>query len=107
MHFPRIGTKAKGRLDSCLSERQARRCAIPAIEVNVVVGPGQLAIRLEKGRVMRDSLVQQIGSFQQIRFPRTGRAHNGIQKKIFSAAIKIEGGEIGRWRALNGQSLGG
>ena len=78
---------------------------IPTIEVNVVVGPGQLAIRLEKGRVMRDSLVQQIGRLEQIRFPGSGRAHNSIQKKIFGAVIKIKRSEIGCWWLLNGQFL--
>ena len=58
MDFTRIGTKPKGRLDSSLSQRQPRRCAIPAIVVNLVVGPGELAICLEKAGVMRDSLVQ-------------------------------------------------
>jgi hypothetical protein len=55
-----IGAKAKRRLDGRLSQRQALRRAVPAIEVNVVVSPCQLAIGLEKSRIMRDSLVQQI-----------------------------------------------
>src|SRR5882724_7618668 len=105
MHFAYIGTKAKGRLDGRLSQRQARRRAIPAIEVNVVVSPGQLAIRLEKGRIMRDSLVQQIGRLEQTRFPGSGGAHDGIQKKIFGAVIKIERTKIGRWWALDGEFL--
>src|SRR4029453_10340226 len=105
MYFPCIGTKARGRLNGRFSQLQARGCAIPAIEVNVVVSPGQLAIRLEKRRVTGDSLIQQIGRLEQTRLPGASRAHNSIQKKSFGAAIKIEGSEIGCWWSLNGKFL--
>jgi hypothetical protein len=54
---------------------------------------------------MRDSLGQQIGRLQQIplRAPCKGRS----QKKVFGAAIKIEGGEISGWWAFNCQLLSG
>lgn len=68
-------------------------------EVKLIVSPGELAIRLKEGRVMRDSLVQQIGRLQQI--PILGGAGAPSQNEILSAAIKIEGGNIGGWRAFN------
>src|SRR6266516_6655898 len=75
--------------------------------VKAVVRPSELAIRLEKRWVMRDSLVQQIDRLQQIRFRATvtgtGKAHS--QKKIFGVAVEIERGEISRLCWLNGQSL--
>ena len=60
MHFARIRTEAKRPLDGGLRPRQTRRRAIEAVKVNPVVYPGELTIRLEKGRVMRNSLVQQV-----------------------------------------------
>src|SRR5262249_3309424 len=57
--------------------------------VNLVMSPRQLAIRLNKGWVMRDSLVQQVSRAEQIRFGATttslGEARS--QKKIFGAVI--------------------
>ena len=67
------------------------------------MSPRELAIRFEKGRVMRDSLVQQIDRLQQILFPALGEA--GGQKKVFRAAVKIKGGDIRSWRALDSQFL--
>ena len=67
--------------------------------VKLIMNPGELAIRLEKGWIMRDSLIQQIGGLEEI------PSLKGIMpgEQIFGAAIKIEGGEIGcRW-SLNGQ----
>ncbi len=65
------------------------------------MNPGKLAIRLEKRWIMRDSLIQQIGGLAaNAAFPLAARAPG--QNKIFGAAIKIEGGEIGGWRALDG-----
>jgi hypothetical protein len=60
MPFARIRTEAKRPLDGGLRPRQTRRRAIEAIKVNPVVYPGELAIRLEKGRVMLNSLIQQM-----------------------------------------------
>jgi hypothetical protein len=51
---------------------------------------------------MRDSLVQPIGCPQQIFFPSCRIAPIGHgQKKIFGAAVEIEGDEVSGWRALN------
>ena len=107
MRFARIGPKAKRRLDGRLSQRQARRRVIPAIEVNVVVSPSQLAIRLEKSRVMRDSLVQQIGRLEQISLSLVRWSPQQYPEEILGAVIKIESSEIGCWWALNGQFLRG
>src|SRR4029450_7336680 len=109
VHFTCIGTEAKRRLDRCFSQRQARRRAIKAIEVKVVMSPGQLAIHLEKGWVMRNSLVKEIGSVQQIFFVAsvvTIACNNRGQKKIFGTAIEVERGEVNGWRELDGQFLG-
>ena len=64
MRFARVGTEAKSRLNGRLRQRQARRRSIVAKEVKNVMGESQLTICLEKCRISRDSLVQQIDRFQ-------------------------------------------
>jgi hypothetical protein len=60
-------------------------------------------MRLQKGRVMGDSLVQQIGRTQQICLRSWGKAHS--EKKILGARIEVKSNEIrGRW-TLDGQFL--
>src|SRR5262249_23669603 len=65
---------------------------------------GELAIRLEKSWVMRNGLIQQIYSGQRIRLL-FWKVKAECQKKILSAAIKMESGKISSWWALNGQFL--
>ena len=58
---------------------------------------GELAIRLEKRWIARDSLVQQIDCLQQIR----DRLSLSSQKEYFGARIEIESNEIlGRLRSM-------
>src|SRR6266480_167453 len=59
---------------------------------------GELAIRLEKRWVTRDSLLQQISRREQSRFRSTAKAG---QKKIVGASVKIEGRDVVRWGLLN------
>src|SRR6266545_1957158 len=76
MRFACIGAKAKSCLNSSLGECQAHRCTLKTEEVNVVVCKGELTIRLEKRRVSRQSLVQQLHRLQQISSPITDVALN-------------------------------
>src|SRR5262245_36912397 len=97
--------EAKRRLDRCFSCRQTRRRTVEATRVKVVVSPGELAVRLEEGWVMCDSLIQQLGRPQQICF--RGRGKADIQKKTPGAGVEIESDEIEGGRALDGQFLSG
>ena len=56
-------------LDGGFSQRQTRGRAIEPKEVELVMSPGKLAVGLEKGWIMRDSLVQEIDCLQQILSP--------------------------------------
>jgi hypothetical protein len=76
---------------------------VEAEEVKEIMSEGKLAIGLEKGWVMRDSLVQQIDRLLQIRSRATGKTRR--QQKIFGAVVEIEGGEVGGWWLFNGQFL--
>ena len=53
---------------------QARRSAIVAKEIKPLMRIGELAISLEKCRIMRDSLVQKIDRSRQLRFRASGIA---------------------------------
>src|ERR1700746_498532 len=86
---------------------------VEAKEVERVMSVGELAIRPEKRWITRDSLVQQIGRLEQIRFHGTAKAY---QKKIFGARVEIEGCDVARrgafdcvlftWRKLGLKLLG-
>ena len=58
--FACIGTEAECRLDRCFGQRQTRGGMIVAEKVKLVMSVGELAIRLKKGRVAGDNLVEQI-----------------------------------------------
>ena len=64
MHFACVRTETKCRLDRCVRQRQACGGMVETKEVKEIMSPGELTIRLDKCRVARDSLVQQIGSLQ-------------------------------------------
>src|SRR5262249_30168644 len=64
----------------------------------------ELAIRLKKGWITGDNLVQQMGSLQQFRFRVTAKA--GHQQKILRVSVEIEGNQIGSWWALDGEFFG-
>src|SRR5439155_5523283 len=76
---------------------QARRCMVDAKEIKRVMGEGELAIRIKKRWITRDSLVQQIDRLKGIRFPDRRRP----QKNIFGARVEIEGADVARWRTLD------
>src|SRR6266567_2520899 len=61
MSFASIGSKANGSLDSRFGLGQARWSMVPAEKINREFSKGELAIRIEKRRITRNSLVQQIG----------------------------------------------
>ena len=61
---------------------------------------GELATRIEKRWIARQSLIQQLDPLEQIRFCLTAKAR--FQNKIFRAVVEIEGGEIGSRWTLNG-----
>src|SRR5437899_6708593 len=105
MCFASIRTEAKRRLNGGFRQGQPRGTMVVASEVNGVMSVGELAKRIEKRRIACDSLIQQLDPLKQIRFCLTTEARS--QNKIFRAAVKIEGCEIGSRPALNGQFLRG
>src|SRR6266496_5376047 len=66
---------------------------VEAKEVNQVVSMGELAVRLEKRWVTRDSLVQQISCLQQFRSRNTAKA---CQEKIVGTRVEVDSGEVAR-----------
>ena len=70
--------------------------------VKLIMNPRELAIRLEKRWIMRDSLVQQIGSLREVTLSLLIRAEAPSQNEIFGAAVKLKSGEIEGWWALDG-----
>src|SRR5919198_5841684 len=66
--------------------------------VKAVMRLSQLAISFEKRRIMRDSLVQQIGRLKQFGFPGTAET---CQKKIFGARVEIESSDVARRRTFD------
>lgn len=69
--------------------------------VKLIMNPRELAVRLEKGWVMRDSLVQQIGRLREVPLVALSGAKAPGQNEISGAAIKIESGDIGGRGALD------
>src|SRR4029450_8768180 len=65
---------------------------VVAKQVKEVVSPGELAIRIEKRWITRDSLIQQLGPLEQISF--IVAAKGRVQKKILGARVQIERGDI-------------
>jgi hypothetical protein len=61
MRFTSIGSKANGSLDGRFGLGQARWSMVPAEKINRKFSKGELAIRTEKRRITRNSLIQQIG----------------------------------------------
>src|SRR5260370_36120002 len=71
---------------------------VEARQIKAVMSASELAIRLEKRRVTRDSLVQQISCLQPFRFCGTAKAR---QKKSFGARVEIERSDVTCWRVLD------
>src|SRR5207245_10323553 len=89
VRFARIRLQTKSGIDRVLRHGQPRWGTVDPIELNLIMGEGQLAIRLQKRWDARDSPVQQIDSLQIIRI------RDMLPKQIVvSARIKIEGNEI-------------
>src|SRR5215831_10917392 len=100
VRFAGIRPQLKCRLDGRIRKRQTRRSMVVTEEIELVVNPGKLAIRLEKHCIMRDSLVQQIGRLQQI--PSLIRGVVPGENQILGATVEIESDQIGRWCVLDG-----
>src|SRR6266545_2371204 len=98
MCFATIRTEAKRGLNGGFRQGQPRGSMVIASEVHRVMSVGELAIRIEKRWIARDSLIQQLDRLQEIGFCLTAKAR--FQNKIFRAAVEIEGGEIGSRSAL-------
>ena len=95
MYFSGVGTELKGLLQRSLSLRQACRCVIDSgSEVKLIVGADELAVRKEKRGIADQGEVQQIHCLLDIRS--SNRAEGCIVDEIFSAAIQIKCGDIGR-----------
>ena len=60
---------------------------------------------MEKRRIVRNSLIQQICGLDQIVCPLKGVTPG--ENKIFGAAVKIEGSDIRSWRTLDGYLFSG
>src|SRR4029453_11840146 len=63
--FTRVGTQVKSRLDRCFRQSQTRRRVVDRKVVKEVMRMSEQAIRLEKRRITRDSVVQQVGCPEQ------------------------------------------
>src|SRR6266498_5216801 len=101
VRFARIRLQTKRGIDRVLRHGQLRGSMVDPIEIKLIVSKGQLAIRIQKRWVARDSPVQQIDCLPIIRFKRFPK------KDVIGARIKIESNEIAGRAALNGQFLSG
>src|SRR6266480_3157968 len=70
---------------------------VDAKEIKRVMSVGELAIRIKKRWITRDSLVQQIDRLEGIPFPDRRRP----QKNIFGARVEIERADVARRRTLD------
>jgi hypothetical protein len=61
MRFACVRTQARGNSECGFEQREARRRMVIAEKIKQTMSPNELAIRLEKGRIMRHSLIQQVG----------------------------------------------
>src|SRR4029453_822036 len=103
VRFTRICTKAKRALDCRLRQRAACRRMVEAKEIELVVSIGELTVRLEKGGIPCEGLVQQVDCLKQICFQTTAKTQ---REEILGPIVEVEGGEVGCWRLFNGQFLG-
>src|SRR6266481_8704644 len=70
---------------------------VEAVKIKRVMSVGELAIRIEKRWITRDSLVQQIDRLEAIRFPPGAYR----RKNIFGARVEIERADVARRRTLD------
>ena len=87
VHFARTWVKAKRPLDGRFSQRRPCRSMVVAKEIKLIMGVSQLAIRLEKGGITCNGLVQQIDRLQQICFHTAAKAQ---REKILGAVVEVE-----------------
>src|SRR5882724_246054 len=97
--FTCIGPEAKRRFDGRSRQGQAVGSMVEAKGIKRVMRVSELTIRLEIRWVMCDSLVQQIGRLEEIRFRATAKACR--QKKIFGARVEIERRDVARRRTFD------
>ena len=65
VRFARIRFQTKSGIDRVLRHGQPRRGTVDLVEIKLIMSESQLAIRLQKRWVARDSPVQQIDSLPQ------------------------------------------
>ena len=83
------------------AKRQTRGCMIEAKEIKRVMSVGELAIGLEKRRIMRDAWFSRSSGLGAVFAFRSIEVRR--QQKIFGARVEIKGAQIGcRW-SLDGQ----
>src|SRR5262245_2074995 len=99
VHFTCIRAESNRRFERRVRQCQARGRMIMAKDVEQIMSPNELTVRLQKGRISRDGLVQQISRQQQILLPAIATAC--CQEKILGAIVKVEGTEVRGWRFLN------
>src|SRR5947199_9712572 len=85
VRFARIRVQTKSGIDRVLRHGQPRGGMVDAIEIKLIMSKGQLAIRIEKRWVARDSPVQQIDCLPGIPGPPVF-----LQNNIVAVRIKIE-----------------
>src|SRR5947208_11980256 len=94
--------QTKSGIDRVLRHGQPRWATVDPIEIKLIMGESQLAIRIQKRWVARDSPVQQIDCLPIIRI-----RDISPKKNVVGARIKIESNEIAGRFALNGLFLSG
>src|SRR5438105_11756157 len=102
VRFARIRLQTKSGIDRVLRHGQPRWGTVDPIEIKLIMGESQLAIRIQKRWVARDSPVQQIDCLPIIRI-----RDISPKKNVVGARIKIESNEIAGRFALNGKFLSG
>ena len=75
---------------------------IVTTKVNAIMHLGELTIRLEKGWITRQSLIQQVSRLEQV-ISSYVISECRRQDKISSARIEIVGDQVLSWSLLHGQ----
>ena len=100
VRFSRVGSQLECRLDRSFTRGQTSWRVVGANqEVELIVGERELALRLKKGWVSRQRLIEQI--HRLLETLGSERAEGGREHERLGAAVEIERGHIGRRRLLN------
>ena len=102
VRFACIWTEARSCLDSRLRQNKALGGMIVTTKVNAIMHLGELTIRLEKGWITRQSLIQQVSRLEQV-ISSYVISECRRQDKISSARIEIVGDQVLSWSLLHGQ----